>query len=210
MSIGENNDDSNFKQCYQAKTSPPPVACSGAEIVERLFLNSPRDIVFDQSARIMSKPADEQAEWYFKKLDYFLGELRGKFLDQGYPINLINQEFTRALQVDRLDLLFHNSKKKKSTVIAPLVITFSPANPNFRKWITEEIPMLHEEPKLKKLLPKIDIVTRQAQNIEQKVVNSRHLKQKATTRLTGPPPSPPGNFQFHKKKLQNMFENAKW
>ena len=58
---------------------------------------------------------NSRGEW---NLEY-LSELRGKFLDQGYPINLINQEFTRALEVDRLDLLFNNSKKKKRTVIAP-------------------------------------------------------------------------------------------
>jgi hypothetical protein len=153
-------------------------------------------------------------EW---NLEY-LSELRGKFLDQGYPIKLINQEFTRALEVDRMDLLFSNNNKKKRTVIAPLVITFSPANPNFRKWIAEEILMLHEEPKLKKLLPKIDIVTRQARNIEQKVVRSRHWKQKATTGPPGPPSPPPGNFQYHQRncktclRMQNektFFRSAK-
>ena len=50
----------------------------------------------------------------------YLRELRDKFLDQGYPIKLINGEFKRALQVDRKDLLFNR------TDIAPLVITFSP------------------------------------------------------------------------------------
>ena len=103
-----------------------------------------RSIVYSQAL------VNSRNEW---NLEY-LREQRGKFLDQGYPINLINQESTRALEVDRMDLLFSNNNKKKRTVIAPLVITFSPANPNFRKWITEEIPMLHEEPKLKKLLPK--------------------------------------------------------
>ena len=41
-------------------------------------------------------------------------------------------------------------KEIKRTVNAPLIITFSPANPNFRKWINEEIALLilHEEPKL--------------------------------------------------------------
>ena len=38
-----------------------------------------------------------------------------------------------------MDLLFSNNKKIKRPVIVPLVITFSPANQNFRKWIAEEI-----------------------------------------------------------------------
>ena len=104
----------------------------------------------------------------------YLKELKEKFLDQGYPRTLIMQEFKRALEVDRKDLLFNTNKKKKRTVIAPLVITFSPANPKFRDWIAEELPILHEEPKLKKLIPKIDVVTRQAPNIAKKTIRSRH------------------------------------
>ena len=286
----------------------PPVACSGAGVVERQFFNTPRDIVFDDSSRVMSKAKDdkifnsvkdltaywgrfiddvfnlfrgnyEQAKWYFNKLndlypgivtftwDYsreggiflnielfinretmkietkyyvkptnqrlylhykschpqhtfksivysqalqgimvnsrdewnmeYLQELRNKFLDQGYPVKLINEEFKRALQVDRKDLIFNTDRrKKKRTVIAPLVITYSSANPNFKKWIFEEMSTLHEEPKLRTLLPKIDVVTRQAPNIEKKVIRSRHWKNKAEN---GPPPPPPGNFKLHQK-----------
>jgi len=79
----------------------------------------------------------------------YLKELRNKFLDQGYPISMINCEFRRALEVDRKDLIFSTNKQKKRTVIAPLIVTFSPGNPNFRKWISEEISTLHEEPKLR-------------------------------------------------------------
>ena len=63
-----------------------------------------------------------------------LRELRVKFLDQGYPKKLINDEFKRALEVDRNDLLFNTErKKKKRTVNAPLIIAFSPGNPNLKK-----------------------------------------------------------------------------
>ena len=62
----------------------------------------------------------------------YLKELKEKFLDQGYPRKLIMEEFGRALEVDRNDLLFNTNKKKKKTV-APLVITFSPANPSYKK-----------------------------------------------------------------------------
>lgn len=285
----------------------PPVACSGAGIVERQFMNTPRDVVFDTSTRIISKPKDDeifnsvkdltsfwgryiddvfnlfrgnykQAEWYFNKLNdlypgivkftwehsgeggiflnielfinredkiietkyyvkpsnkrlylnyrschpphtfksivysqalqgimvnsrpewniEYLKELRNKFLDQGYPISMINCEFRRALEVDRKDLIFSTNKQKKRTVIAPLIVTFSPGNPNFRKWISEEISTLHEEPKLRTILPKIDVVTRQAPSIQKKVIRGRHWKQKA---VEGPPPPPPGNFRLHQK-----------
>ena len=104
------------------------------------------------------------------------------------------EEFNRALEVDRKDLLFSTNKKKKRTVVAPLVITFSPANPNFKEWIAQELPILHEESKLKKLIPKIDVVTRQAPNIAQKTIRSRHWKTKSDD---GPPPLPPGNYKLH-------------
>ena len=72
-----------------------------------------RSIVYSQA--LQGIMVNSRGEW---NLEY-LSELKGKFIDQGYPINLINQEFTSFLDVDRLDLLFNNSKKKKWTVIAP-------------------------------------------------------------------------------------------
>jgi hypothetical protein len=79
------------------------------------------------------------------------------FTRLGYPLKLINGEYKRALDIDRKDLIFSSStKKKKKHVVAQLIITFSPAKPNVRRWIFEELPTLHEDPKLKKVLPKIE------------------------------------------------------
>ena len=149
-----------------------------------------KSIIYSQA--LQGVMVNSRAEWNIE----YLRELREKFLDQGYPIKLINGEFRRALQVDRNELLFNTSRKKKRTVIAPLVVTYSPGNPNFRDWIRQELPTLHEEPKLKTLIPKIDVVTRQAPNIEKKVIRSRHWKNK---QLSGPPPPHPGNFVLHSK-----------
>ena len=55
----------------------PPVACSGAGIVERQFLNSPREIVFDQSNKIMSKPVDNPM---FNSVEYLIAYW-GRFID---------------------------------------------------------------------------------------------------------------------------------
>merc|ERR1712215_659207 len=52
------------------------------------------------------------------------------------------------------------------------------------------------EPKLRTILPKIDVVTRQAPSIQKKVIRGRHWKPKA---VEGPPPPPPGNFRLHQK-----------
>ena len=166
---------------------------------KRLFLNyrsnhpnhTFRSIVYSQA--LQGVMINSRKEW---NLEY-LQELREKFLDQGYPLKLVNEEYARALQVDRLDLLFGQKKTRKRQIIAPLVITYSPANPPFRKWIQEELHILHSDSKLKKILPKIDVVTRQGKNIAKKVIRSRHWK--SENAQPSIPYLPPGNFKLHNK-----------
>ena len=77
-------------------------------------------------------------EW---NIDY-LHDLKEKFLQQEYPTQLIDEQFKKALAVDRLDLLFRSREnKKKKTIIAPHVITYNSGNPKFREWIMEEYCM---------------------------------------------------------------------
>lgn len=63
---------------------------------------------------------NSRSEW---NLEYLI-ELREKFLQQEYPVDLINQQFTRALAVDRADLLLSDpsSRKKKRIIDAPLIV----------------------------------------------------------------------------------------
>ena len=138
---------------------------------------------------------NSREEWNIE----YLRELREKFLQQDYPLNLINEEYTKALQISRMDLLFNDSRKKKRKVISPLIITFNPGNPPIKRWIQEEIKVLHEDPTLKKIFPKIDVVTRQAENIGQSVIKSRHWKFSKPQNTNRPPPPPPGNFKLHNK-----------
>ena len=145
---------------------------------KRLFLhfrsNHPehtfRSIVYSQA--LQGIMINSREEWNIE----YLRELREKFLQQDYPLNLINEEYTKALQISRMDLLFNDSRKKKRKVISPLIITFNPGNPPIKRWIQEEIKVLHEDPTLKRIFPKIDVVTRQAENIGQSVIKSRHFK----------------------------------
>ena len=98
----------------------------------------------------------------------YLSDLREKFRQQEYPLKLINDQFRRALTVNRDDLLLRtpSTRKKRKMVIAPLVVTFNPGNPPFKTWIKENIEYLHIDPEMKSLFPKIDVVTRQNQNIK--------------------------------------------
>ena len=46
----------------------------------------------------------------------YLRDLREKFLQQEYPMELINEQFGKALSVDRLDLLFRTKQNKTRRV----------------------------------------------------------------------------------------------
>ena len=115
----------------------------------------------------------------------YLVNLRDKFLAQEYPENLVKEQFLRALEVDRKDLLFRqNLPKKKKKVLCPLVTTYNSSNPPFATWIKEELEVLHQSPKMAELLPYISTVTRQNQNIGQIAIRARHWKGASENRNT--------------------------
>ena len=100
-------------------------------------------------------------------------------------MNLINEQFEKALEVDRLDLLFRSPsmrKKSKKQVIAPLIITFNPGNPPVRTWIEEGLEFLHTDPAVKKILPHIDVVFRQDKNIRSRIMRNRYKSKRNTDR----------------------------
>ena len=138
---------------------------------------------------------NSRQEW---NLEYLL-ELREKFLQQEYPLGLINQQFARALSVDRADLLLADPsirKKPKRRIVAPLIVTHSPANPPYKKWINEELSILHRDPEMKKTFPYINVVTRQNRNIKRRIMRNRFREDEQediqTTNVL-----PAGNFKFH-------------
>ena len=85
------------------------------------------------SMALLGNMVNSREDWNVE----YLQDLREKFLQQEYPSQLINEQFRKALSINRMDLLFQSqtNKKKKRIVIAPLVITFNPGNPNFKDWI---------------------------------------------------------------------------
>ena len=72
-----------------------------------------------------------------------------KFLEQEYPLELINGQFSKALQVDRMDLLFKDPSLRNKTK-KRVVLTFNPDNPPVKAWINEGLEYLHQDPKLRK------------------------------------------------------------
>ena len=87
----------------------------------------------------------------------YLYDLREKFVQQEYPLKLINGQFRRALSVNREDLLLRTPSigKRKRKVICPLVVTYNPANPPFKLWIKNYIDILHKDENLKSFVPNI-------------------------------------------------------
>ena len=144
---------------------------------QRLFLNyrsNHPDHIFKgvvYGMALQGLMINSRKEW---NLEYLL-ELREKFLQQEYPVDLINQQFTRALAVDRADLLLSDpaTRKKRRMIVAPLIVTFSPANPPYKRWISEEISILHKDEEMKKTFPFINVVSRQNKNIRRRIMRNR-------------------------------------
>ena len=148
---------------------------------QRLFLNFRsnhpqhvfRAVVYGMA--LQGLLVNSRNEWNFE----YLKDLREKFLQQEYPMDLINSQFSKALEVDRLDLLFKSpAQRKKSKKRAPLVLTFNPGNPPVKSWINEELTNLYQDPKMKKTFPNIDVVYRQNRNIRTRIMRNRYTKRK--------------------------------
>ena len=116
-------------------------------------------------------------------------------------MDLINEQFRKAMKVNRSDLIFPTAgkSKKKKNVISPLVINYNPGNPPFKKRIREELVIHHREPEVKKVFPTIDVVTRQTKSIKQRIIRSRYEKKENSLPL----PSPPvGNYVLHTNRCK--------
>ena len=134
----------------------------------------------------------------------YLVDLREKFLQQEYPWAVINSQFKRALEVDRLDLIFGNPalrKNKKKKVVAPLILTYNPSNPPVKTWIKEGMEILHKDPKLKKVFPNLDVVFRQNKNIRRRIMRNRYTGS-SDDREESSSYQPAGCFQLHSSKCK--------
>ena len=67
-----------------------------------------RALVYNQA--LLAVTVCSKVEWVSK----YLETLKGKFLEQEYPLEMINQQFERALQLNRNDLINKNKKKNKN------------------------------------------------------------------------------------------------
>ena len=155
-----------------------------------------RATVYSQA--LLGKTVCSYPEW----CDRYMQRLRVKFLEQEYPEKLIDEQFDRVRKQSRNDILYKKKdqnkiKKKANEMRSCLVVTYNPANPPLHKWIHSLLDTLHLDPDLKKLCPKLPIVTRQPPSVARLSIKSKHW-QTSTGPL--PDPRPPGCHRRHTQR----------
>ena len=83
-------------------------------------------------------------------------EYKGYLVNQGYSVNLVDNQFAKALIIPRKELL--KQKVRTSKKIFPLVTTFNPLLPDLNYIIKKHLHFLESNPKLKELFPKNSII----------------------------------------------------
>ena len=106
-----------------------------------------------------------------------LDSLRTKFIQRGYPVQMVDSELQRGSTLSRADLLMQKpvypqqacpTLQSKPKFKPTFIITYNPHNPNLKKWLSEVHFILLADPKLAKIFPKQPSVTfRQARNLKQ-------------------------------------------
>ena len=100
-------------------------------------------------------------------------EYKGYLVNQGYPVNLVDKQFSKALIIPRTELL--KQKVKTSKKIFPFVTTFNPLLPDLNYIIKKHLHFLESNPKLKELFPKNSIIPsyRRSKNLKEILAPSK-------------------------------------
>ena len=108
-------------------------------------------------------------EFFTKRCEEYSGYL----VNQGYPVNLVNDQFSKASLIPRKDLLKQKVKASKS--IFPFVTTFNPNLPNLNYIIKKHLHLLESDPKLKEFFPKNSIIPsyRRSKNLKEILAPSK-------------------------------------
>ena len=89
-------------------------------------------IVYCQALRVVERCSEPGSA------EPHLDRLREKFIQRGYPPELVNSQFEKAKSKDRRSLIFQNRKKanQKDNKVR-LIFTHNKGNPPLHKWIRE-------------------------------------------------------------------------
>ena len=126
-----------------------------------------------------------------------MDNLKQKFLERGYPLEMVTENLARGAALDREDLLkpkFYPTQASpavpsKPKFIPTFIITYNPHNPPLKEWLKEAFIVLQSDQKMRKIYERPPSVTfRQAKNLKQILVKNR-MKELPYTDCTDLPPA---------------------
>ena len=96
-------------------------------------------------------------------------------MNQGYPANLVNDQFSKVSIIPRKDLLKH--KVRASQKIFPLVTTFNPNLPNINYIIKKHLHLLESNTKLRDLFPTNSFIPAycRSKNLKESLAPSKYV-----------------------------------
>ena len=132
--------------------------------------------------------------------------LKQKFIQRGYPIEMVEKELRRGSALSRMDLLRPKPVypqqscpvlQSKPKFIPTFIITYNPHNPQLRKWLEDIHFILLADQKMAEIYPKPPSVTfRQARNLKQ-ILCKNTLKQLPYREGQDLNENPPGCFKHN-------------
>ena len=133
-------------------------------------------IIYGQAITV--KTICSKEEFVIKHLE----NLKQKFLERGYPLDIVRENLARGAALDREDLLKPKCYPSQATPAVPtkpkfvptFIITYNPHNPPLKEWLKETFLILQSDKKMKQIYEKPPAVTfRQARNLKQILVRNR-------------------------------------
>ena len=114
-------------------------------------------IVYGQAITV--KTICSKEEFVSKHMDNF----KQKFLERGYPLEIVNSNLARGAALDREDLLkpkFYPSQASpavpsKPKFIPTFIITYNPHNPPLKEWLKETFMVLQSDQNMRKIYERL-------------------------------------------------------
>ena len=107
--------------------------------------------------------------------DLRLLELKNTLLERHYPVQLINDGIKRAKSITTEELRKTKKSNKPTHITLPYVSTYNPRNIEAFNTIKQNLPILHKDPKLKRILHNVKIVRshKQPKSLKKILTNAR-------------------------------------
>ena len=130
-----------------------------------------------------------------------LDNLRSKFTDRGYPVDLVERQFEKAKSKDRKSLIFQKRKEVKGQDRkVRLIFTYNRGNPPLHKWIRESKKFLLSV-KGKELGKNIQIAYKQPRNLRKIAAGCKKARVEGGPNIETTPLNEAGCFRCNHCKV---------